>query len=381
MRLAAVPIAYHLSYVRAAEFAARSSRATHPDPRATACARFLAFFLSVCILTRKAGREITGRDFTPAMAQHFLNEGESLGQSGDSGSMLLEALLRCQPPSTKEAHWNWRLKELPIQEAVAARRAAPGGKYNDFEVTSTYFGSYCLDGLAMALWAVYNGTDFASTLRLAVNLLGDADTVGAIAGQMAGAIYGWTGIMADRMGEVCLENVRQWDPHAEIGLRAALLYFHGPVVEVTLKQAEGFPTVRVYDSPAGGKMIGSVPSGSKCVCLDTREKFVKVRAGSMEGWVGVKNSDLITPMAHTSSQNPSVVPDAHRSEPKAFGARPAVRPQADAQRPAVPAPRPVVQAGAPRPAAAAMRPAVQAKAVQPHPKVIAGPRPALGRRL
>lgn len=45
-----------------------------------------------------------------------------------------------------------------------------------------------------AEWAVYTTTNFEEALLRAVNLGDDADTVGAVAGQLAGAIYGYDGI-------------------------------------------------------------------------------------------------------------------------------------------------------------------------------------------
>ena len=71
------------------------------------------------------------------------------------------------------------------------------------------------------LWALRHAcfwsTDFESALFQTVNHLGDADTTGAIAGQIAGAFYGHRGIPADH-----LERMRRWDD-GEIELRAALL--------------------------------------------------------------------------------------------------------------------------------------------------------------
>ena len=49
---------------------------------------------------------------------------------------------------------------------------------------------YVVDTLEAALWAVGNTGSFEDALVLAVNLAGDADTVGAVAGQIAGAVYG-----------------------------------------------------------------------------------------------------------------------------------------------------------------------------------------------
>ncbi len=47
-----------------------------------------------------------------------------------------------------------------------------------------------MDTLEAALWCVEKTTSFEEALVLAVNLGGDSDTVGAVTGQLAGAVYG-----------------------------------------------------------------------------------------------------------------------------------------------------------------------------------------------
>ncbi len=55
-------------------------------------------------------------------------------------------------------------------------------------------GGWCVSTVEAALWAL-NGTDsFESALIAAVNLGGDADSIGAVCGQFAGAKYGYSAI-------------------------------------------------------------------------------------------------------------------------------------------------------------------------------------------
>ena len=53
-----------------------------------------------------------------------------------------------------------------------------------------YVGSYCMDALAMALHTIWKTKSFKEVAIMNANLGGDCDTVGAIAGQIAGAMYG-----------------------------------------------------------------------------------------------------------------------------------------------------------------------------------------------
>lgn len=53
---------------------------------------------------------------------------------------------------------------------------------------------YVVHTLEAALWCVDRTENFADAVLLAVNLADDADTVGAVTGQVAGALYGESGI-------------------------------------------------------------------------------------------------------------------------------------------------------------------------------------------
>ena len=74
---------------------------------------------------------------------------------------------------------------------------------------------YVVHTLEAALWSVHQTTSFEDALILAVNLGHDADTVGAVAGQLAGALYGvqaipqrWIKALAKPdMLEVCAEGL------------------------------------------------------------------------------------------------------------------------------------------------------------------------------
>ena len=68
----------------------------------------------------------------------------------------------------------------------ALRRVVEGGVWEAPEEGP----GYAPGTLAAALWAFARGRDFEEGMRLAVNLGGDADTVGAVYGQLAGAHYG-----------------------------------------------------------------------------------------------------------------------------------------------------------------------------------------------
>lgn len=56
---------------------------------------------------------------------------------------------------------------------------------------------YCVDSLKCAMYAWAHTTNFKAALVTAVNLGGDADTIGAICGGLCGAVYGYNDIPAE----------------------------------------------------------------------------------------------------------------------------------------------------------------------------------------
>ena len=215
MRLAPVAIAFHNDLPGAIQIAEWQSRATHPGADAVACCKFLTYFIAKAIHSHKSSENVRDsvRNFMDKTISSFLKEFPS---EDDSGLQKVHAVLRSEPPSRKEANWDWRRERLQIEEAIKQRKGSANGRYNGYPVILVYWGAYCMDGLAMALWALYHSTSFSECLLKTINLLGDADTTGAIAGQMAGAVYGWEGIVGSETGRTMLKDLRQWDPYCEV---------------------------------------------------------------------------------------------------------------------------------------------------------------------
>ena len=127
-----------------------------------------------------------------------------------------------EPDDSTERCWNWKREygKLGIDLTMVNR----GSNYNGYPNTQGYFGSYCMDGLAMGLHALYNSTSFGDAVMKAVNMLGDADSTGSIAGQLAGAWYGFTDVFYNYNDQRFLyKQLSKWDDH-EFGLRAVCLF-------------------------------------------------------------------------------------------------------------------------------------------------------------
>jgi ADP-ribosyl-[dinitrogen reductase] hydrolase len=139
MRLAPVAIATFGDAAAADRMARLSSRITHAAPQAVdACALFAA--------------------------------------------LLHEAIAGGDPlaPRGVEAH------------SAVAEIAAGGWRWKTREEISS--SGYVVHTLEAALWSARQGTTFEEAVTLAVNLGEDADTVGAVTGQLAGAIHGASAI-------------------------------------------------------------------------------------------------------------------------------------------------------------------------------------------
>ena len=87
----------------------------------------------------------------------------------------------------------WDAEPEPLAEKIARIAEGSFKDRNPPEIKGT---GYVVDALEAALWAFHHSQDFREGALLAVNLGDDADTTGAIYGQIAGAYYGVESIPA-----------------------------------------------------------------------------------------------------------------------------------------------------------------------------------------
>lgn len=80
---------------------------------------------------------------------------------------------------------------LPLQPAPLIINA---GEYQQKTRDQIRSSGYVVDTLEAALWAVWNTNTFEDAILLAANLADDADSVAATTGQLAGALYGVSGM-------------------------------------------------------------------------------------------------------------------------------------------------------------------------------------------
>ena len=98
------------------------------------------------------------------------------------------------PPGAKTSG-----KPTRCAEPVAA---VASGSFRTKETGQIRGTGYVMDSLEAALWAFDQSTSFEEGALLAVNLGDDADTTGAVFGQLAGAFYGESGIPTGWLAKV-----------------------------------------------------------------------------------------------------------------------------------------------------------------------------------
>jgi ADP-ribosyl-[dinitrogen reductase] hydrolase len=163
MRLAPVPLFFAGDPENAMEMAGESSRTTHGLPVCVDACRYMAAIL-VGALKGAAKEEILSSHYSPLAG-----------------------------------YWN-RRPLCPEIEEIAA------GSFKDRQPPQIKGSGYVVKSLEAALWAFYHTADFSAGALKAVNLGDDADTTGAVYGQIAGAFYGAAGVPARWLARLALRE-------------------------------------------------------------------------------------------------------------------------------------------------------------------------------
>jgi ADP-ribosylglycohydrolase len=151
MRLAPVPLFYADLPGEGIEYAALSSRTTHGAPESVDACRYYASLIVGAI---------NGASKDELLSDHF-----------------------------EPVPGLW--KERPLTPNIDETASGSFKSRNPPEIKGS---GYVVKSMEAALWAFYHSSTFQDGALLAVNLGDDADTTGAIYGQLAGAYYGENGI-------------------------------------------------------------------------------------------------------------------------------------------------------------------------------------------
>ncbi|HDS1060747.1 ADP-ribosylarginine hydrolase Tri1 [Pseudomonas putida] len=121
-------------------------------------------------------------------------------------------------------------KVRPLQPRALIINA---GEYKHKTREQIRSSGYVVDTLEAALWAVWNTDNFRDAILLAANLADDADCVAATAGQIAGALYGVSGMPPEWVAKVA------WSRHiCELASRLFELAPQGDEMDELLSGSE-----------------------------------------------------------------------------------------------------------------------------------------------
>ena len=177
---------------------------THQGTEAAECCKLLTFICRKFIDGEK-------KDNMKDSLNELLKEGSELYKylKLESVKGLAKSQINIKNPKDNIAeNWVWKADVFQYNEQRVKDRSYPNGEY---------IGSYAMDCMAMALHILYHTTSFEQAITVASKLCGDADTVAAVVGQMAGAFYG-----VKTFPQKWLNNLYPWD-HGEIAKKALIL--------------------------------------------------------------------------------------------------------------------------------------------------------------
>lgn len=190
MRSSPVPIFFWRDPERALDAAAKQSRTTHQGDEAAECSRLLAHIIVHAIAAAAAdpgcAPDVRGAlDRASATFRSHVYSVQCLAESRaeeayDDDSYSNAAL------ELADRVWTWR---EPNYRYCASRASQQ----------PTYVGSYAMDATAMALHCIWSTDSLPDAMLKCANMRGDSDSVCAVTGQLAGALYGIRAVPASWM--------------------------------------------------------------------------------------------------------------------------------------------------------------------------------------
>ena len=122
--------------------------------------------------------------------------------------LLAEVLVRALQGRPKDEMLAPSLQTLLMSSAL---QSVARGDYKAKAENQIKGSGYVVQSLEAALWCFSRTDSFAAGVLLAANLGDDADTTAAVAGQLAGAFYGESGIPAPWLNKLTMaRDIGQW---------------------------------------------------------------------------------------------------------------------------------------------------------------------------
>lgn len=125
-----------------------------------------------------------------SIARAIARRQSSTTHASDLSAAACEALANLLCSLIAGESWSQAIGWLAVDPCPEELQPICNGDWRSKARSAIESSGYVLHTLEAALWAVETTTSFEEALVAAVNLGGDADTVGAVTGQIAGALYG-----------------------------------------------------------------------------------------------------------------------------------------------------------------------------------------------
>ena len=122
--------------------------------------------------------------------------------------LLAEVLVRLLQGNSKDDVLAPSKQTGPMSSAL---QSVARGDYKAKAENQIKGSGYVVQSLEAALWCFSRTDSFEACVLLAANLGDDADTTAAVAGQLAGAFYGQSGIPAPWLHQLAMaRDIGQW---------------------------------------------------------------------------------------------------------------------------------------------------------------------------
>lgn len=205
MRVTPIPLAFHFDIEIGQKFAGEQSYCTHDGDEAAECCRLLTF-LGIKALNHKekgfkVAREVldlAGVEFKSCLVSvdclaKSLKETDFAPYEVEKSKLEDKKNLN---KSLEDRNWNWKDEKFEFSAYRIQQR-------------KNLIGIYAMDCVAMSLHILYHNEGFNNCVLKAINMGGDADSLGGVTGMLAGAFYGMSQEILDKY-----KYLQKWDENS-----------------------------------------------------------------------------------------------------------------------------------------------------------------------
>lgn len=141
--------------------------------------------------------------FIPDISDHMIEEVSAITHAHDISKEACVIYVRLAQGLIKGMGLSELIKSVVKNDSVFNRLIVMGSIPED-QIKST---GYVVDTLEAAIWCIMHTNSYKDCVLKAVNLGGDTDTIAAIAGGLAGILYGYENIPAGWISSLQVKNI------------------------------------------------------------------------------------------------------------------------------------------------------------------------------